>query len=132
MFAIPSDIYFIGGFGTVAWVNVKDYEAILPDKIAVDGGERNLKVGFHEFFLGDSGFLVHYFLRVRGVLISRAAFFPFDKQELNAIFSKPLRKVLSLDGEIDDAALISIDSKGTDIRVRQGAQVPETCSFHAL
>ncbi|CAA7402298.1 unnamed protein product [Spirodela intermedia] len=80
-----SDIYFIGGFGTVAWVDVKDYESIRPDKIAVDGGERNLK-------------------------------------ELNAIFSKPLRKVLSLDGEIDDAALISIDSKGTDIRVRQGAQ----------
>lgn len=25
--------------------------------------------------------------------------------------------------EVDDAALISIDSRGTDIRVRQGAQV---------
>jgi len=44
-------------------------------------------------------------------------------QELNAIFSKPLREVLSSEGEIDDAALISVDSKGIDIRVRQGAQV---------
>lgn len=80
-----SDIYFIGGFGTVAWVNVREYEALRPDKIAVDGGEQNLK-------------------------------------ELNAIFSKPLKELLSLETEVDDAALISIDSKGTDVRVRQGAQ----------
>ncbi|KAI9161365.1 hypothetical protein LWI28_016726 [Acer negundo] len=80
-----SDIYFIGGFGTVAWVNVEEYEAIQPDKIAVDGGEQNLK-------------------------------------ELNAIFSKPIKELISAEAEIDDAALISIDSKGIDIRVRQGAQ----------
>ncbi|KAF8046312.1 hypothetical protein N665_3854s0005 [Sinapis alba] len=80
-----SDIYFIGGFGTVAWVDVKEYEALQPDKIAVDGGEQNLK-------------------------------------ELNAIFSKPLRELLSSESEVDDAALISIDSKGIDVRVRQGAQ----------
>ncbi|KAK2432355.1 Pyridoxamine 5'-phosphate oxidase family protein [Trifolium repens] len=80
-----SDIYFIGGFGTVAWVDVKEYETLQPDKIAVDGGEKYLK-------------------------------------ELNAIFSKPLKKLLSNEVEVDDAALISIDSKGTDIRVRQGAQ----------
>ncbi|XP_013607972.1 PREDICTED: uncharacterized protein LOC106314681 isoform X1 [Brassica oleracea var. oleracea] len=82
---IGSDIYFIGGFGTVAWVDVKEYEALQPDKIAVDGGEQNLK-------------------------------------ELNAIFSKPLRELLSTESEVDDAALISIDSKGIDVRVRQGAQ----------
>ncbi|KAM7471949.1 hypothetical protein LguiA_010132 [Lonicera macranthoides] len=81
-----SDIYFIGGFGTVAWVDVKEYEALQPDKIAVDGGEQNLK-------------------------------------ELNAIFSKPLKELLSMEMEVDDAALISIDSRGTDIRVRQGAQL---------
>ncbi|KAL2539094.1 Pyridoxamine 5'-phosphate oxidase family protein [Abeliophyllum distichum] len=80
-----SDIYFIGGFGTVAWVDVKEYEALQPDKIAVDGGEQYLK-------------------------------------ELNAIFSKPLKELLSMEADVDDAALISIDSKGTDIRVRQGAQ----------
>lgn len=48
-------------------------------------------------------------------------------QELNAIFSKPLKELLSLETEVDDAALISIDSKGTDVRVRQGAQVNAAC-----
>ncbi|KAK9099773.1 hypothetical protein Scep_023203 [Stephania cephalantha] len=80
-----SDIYFIGGFGTVAWVDVKEYENVQPDKIAINGAEQNLK-------------------------------------ELNAIFSKPLKELLSAEIEVDDAALISIDSKGVDIRVRQGAQ----------
>nr|GEW90382.1 FMN-binding split barrel [Tanacetum cinerariifolium] len=79
------DIYFIGGFGTVAWVNVKEYEALQPDEIAVNGGEHNLK-------------------------------------ELNIMFSKPLKELFSLESEVDDVSLISIDSKGTDIRVRQGAQ----------
>ncbi|CAA7410277.1 unnamed protein product [Spirodela intermedia] len=80
-----SDIYFIGGFGTVAWVDVSEYESLQPDKIAIDGGESNLK-------------------------------------ELNTIFSKRLKEILSIEGEVDDAALISIDCKGTDIRVRQGTQ----------
>ncbi|GER53683.1 pyridoxamine 5'-phosphate oxidase family protein [Striga asiatica] len=80
-----SDIYFIGGFGTVAWVDVNEYETIQPDKIAVDGGEQNLK-------------------------------------ELNALFSKPLKELLSKEAEVDDAALISIDSKGVDVRARQGVQ----------
>ena len=46
LFVSTSDIYFIGGFGTVAWVDVKEYETLRPDKIAVDGGEQNLKVVF--------------------------------------------------------------------------------------
>lgn len=49
--------------------------------------------------------------------------FPSEYQELNLKFSKPLREVLSVEAEVDDAALISIDSKGVDIRVRHGAQV---------
>nr|XP_043624596.1 uncharacterized protein LOC122596137 [Erigeron canadensis] len=80
-----SDIYFIGGFGTVAWVNVKEYESLKPDDIAVNGGEQNLK-------------------------------------ELNVMFSKPLKDLFSLESQVDDVSFISIDSKGTDIRVRQGAQ----------
>ena len=39
-----SDIYFIGGFGTVAWIDVKEYESLQPDKLSMDGGEQNLKV----------------------------------------------------------------------------------------
>ncbi|KAG2243116.1 hypothetical protein Bca52824_095049 [Brassica carinata] len=65
-------------FGTVAWVDVKEYEALQ---------------------------------RIRLLLM-----------ELNAIFSKPLRELLSTESEVDDAALISIDSRGIDVRVRQGAQ----------
>ncbi|GKC91335.1 hypothetical protein Tco_1151984 [Tanacetum coccineum] len=44
------------------------------------------------------------------------------RMELNAIFSKPIKELLSLETEVDDAALISIDSKGTYVLVRQGAQ----------
>ncbi|KAI5070914.1 hypothetical protein GOP47_0013165 [Adiantum capillus-veneris] len=80
-----SDIYFIGGFGTVAWVDVKEFEGVQPDVIAANGAEQTLK-------------------------------------KLNTKFSRPLRDRLSIESEVDDAALISIDSKGVDIRVRQGAQ----------
>eukprot|EP00250_Pteridium_aquilinum_P001457 c11647_g1_i1 orf=48-1193(+) len=80
-----SDIYFIGGFGTVAWVDVKEFERVQPDAIAANGAEQTLK-------------------------------------ELNAKFSRNLRDLLSVEDELDDAALISIDSKGVDVRVRQGAQ----------
>ncbi|GAB4831546.1 hypothetical protein Ancab_005554 [Ancistrocladus abbreviatus] len=37
------DIYFIGGFGTIAWVDVKEFENLKPDKIAIEGGEQYLK-----------------------------------------------------------------------------------------
>jgi hypothetical protein len=46
---------------------------------------------------------------------------------LNTQFSRPLKELLSVEVEVDDAALISIDSKGVDIRVRQGAQVNMPC-----
>lgn len=39
------------------------------------------------------------------------------------MFSKQLKDILSTKVEIDDAAFISVDSKGTTVRVRQGAQV---------
>lgn len=80
-----SDIYFVGGFGTVQWVDVKEYDLARPDIIAANGAEKTLR-------------------------------------ELNFRFSKKLRELLSSESEVDDAALISIDSKGVDIRVRQGAQ----------
>lgn len=37
-------IYIIGGFDTLACVNVSEYKALRLDKIVVDGGEQNLKV----------------------------------------------------------------------------------------
>ncbi|XP_024356438.1 uncharacterized protein [Physcomitrium patens] len=80
-----SDIYFVGGFGTVQWVDVEEYDLARPDLIAVNGAEKTL-------------------------------------QELNLRFSKKIRELLAVESEVDDAALISIDSKGVDVRVRQGAQ----------
>lgn len=57
---IGSDIYFIGGFGTVAWVDVKEYEALQPDKIALNGGEQNLKVRYSTNLLSCSPFLAFF------------------------------------------------------------------------
>lgn len=49
------------------------------------------------------------------------------------MFSKPLIELLSTDeGEVDDVALISMDSKGIDIRVRQGAQVQPSEVFYMV
>jgi len=28
----------------VAWIDVKEYESLQPDKLSMDGGEQNLKV----------------------------------------------------------------------------------------
>eukprot|EP01018_Ginkgo_biloba_P011098 Gb_14140 [translate_table: standard] len=80
-----SDIYFVGGFGTVAWVDVNEYASVQPDPITENGVEHSVEV-------------------------------------LNQIFSKSLKKVLSDDTWVDDATIISIDSKGIDIRVLQGNQ----------
>ncbi|XP_024541258.1 uncharacterized protein LOC9663243 isoform X2 [Selaginella moellendorffii] len=82
-----SDILFVGGFGTVAWVGVDEYESVQPDVIAADGDEDTLKA-------------------------------------LNAIFSRPLKEMLAAETqtEVDEAAVISIDSRGIDIRVRQGSK----------
>ena len=61
-------------------------------------------------------------------------------QELNSRFSEAVRALLAGATEkqsgglvsVDDAALISIDSKGVDIRVRQGAQFSvQRMSFEA-
>eukprot|EP00250_Pteridium_aquilinum_P010616 c19519_g1_i1 orf=111-947(+) len=41
---VISDIYFIGGFGTVAWVDVKSYESAEPDIIAKHGSDKILKL----------------------------------------------------------------------------------------
>ena len=115
---ISRDIYFIGGFGTVAWVDVKEYEALQPDKIAIDGGEQNLKVRSY----GYTCCIQHINILLFPTCMMNYSPFSFPK-ELNAMFSKSLKEILSIEMELDDAAFISIDSKGTDIRVRQGAQV---------
>ena len=47
-----------------------------------------------------------------------------SSQDLNRRLGPDLKHLLeSLSPEVDDASFISIDGKGVDIRVRQGAQV---------
>jgi hypothetical protein len=41
---VCSDIYFVGGFGTVAWVDVKEYAAAKPDVIAASNVSETLQV----------------------------------------------------------------------------------------
>ena len=40
-----SDIYFVGGFGTVQWVDVAEYAATTPDSIVLDNPHKTLQVG---------------------------------------------------------------------------------------
>ena len=39
-----SDIYFVGGFGTVQWIDVAEYAAVKPDAIVMDQPLRTLEV----------------------------------------------------------------------------------------
>ncbi|GJP35536.1 hypothetical protein CLOM_g20044 [Closterium sp. NIES-68] len=81
------DIYFVGGFGTVAWIDVKDYLAATPDAIVLQNTEATL-------------------------------------HELNVRLGSDLKRQLAsiLPQPVDDALFISIDGKGVDIRVRNGAK----------
>ena len=40
-----SDVYFVGGFGTVQWVDVAEYTAVKPDSIVMHQPHRILQVG---------------------------------------------------------------------------------------
>jgi hypothetical protein len=78
------DIYFVGGFGTVQWLDVEEYTSAQPDAIVVQNPNATLAV-------------------------------------LNQTFSGALRRAMAgAPGAADDAAFISIDKLGADIRVRRG------------
>ena len=80
------DIYFVGGFGTVQWVDVNEYTSAQPDQIVVQNPNHTLKL-------------------------------------LNEAYAEPLRALLSqTHGSVDDAAFISIDKLGADVRVRRGGE----------
>ena len=46
-----SDIYFVGGFGTVQWVDVAEYAATTPDSIVLDNPHRTLQVRSYRFLM---------------------------------------------------------------------------------
>ena len=83
-----SDIYFVGGFGTVSWVDPAEYARARPDAVAS--------------------------------LCPRATLSALNEAHSSAaarlLFSAP-------DGSpADDAAFISVDARGADVRLRRGAQ----------
>eukprot|EP00775_Hariotina_reticulata_P007132 gene7132-7347_t len=80
-----TDIYFVGGFGTVQWIDVKEYLSSAPDAIATNSPGRTLQV-------------------------------------LNETFAHDLKEYLSPHFSLDDAAFISIDATGADVRVRLGSE----------
>jgi hypothetical protein len=45
-----SDIYFVGGFGTVQWVDVKEYATVKPDTIVMQQPHRTLEVRLIDSF----------------------------------------------------------------------------------
>ena len=78
------DIYFVGGFGTVQWIDVAEYLGVRPDAIATRAPQKTL-------------------------------------QALNEAFATELREHLLPHVPLDDAAFISIDASGADVRVRHGS-----------
>ena len=82
-----SDIYFVGGFGTVSWVDPAEYAAARPDAVASVSPHATLSA-------------------------------------LNEAHSSAVARLLSSpDGSpADDAAFISVDARGADVRLRRGAQ----------
>ena len=82
-----SDIYFVGGFGTVSWVDPAEYAAARPDAVAS--------------------------------VSPRATLFALNEAHSSAV----ARLLSSPDGSpADDAAFISVDARGADVRLRRGAQ----------
>jgi hypothetical protein len=81
-----TDIYFVGGFGTVSWVDPAEYAAARPDAVAAADPRATLA-------------------------------------SLNSVHGAAVADLLSRPGEAsaDDAAFISVDARGADVRVRRGA-----------
>jgi len=77
------DIYFVGGFGTVQWVDPEEFMNSQPDKVVLGGN--------------------------------------FNLAYLNETYNN-IKDVIGDSGEVDDAAFISVDSLGADVRIRRGGE----------
>lgn len=68
-----SDIYFVGGFGTVQWVDVGEYAATLPDKIVLDEPHKTLQVPPKSSQLKLHSKICHLWPAVRGTCHAEVA-----------------------------------------------------------
>ena len=124
-----SDIYFVGGFGTVQWVDVAEYASVKPDQIALVEPHHTLKACPHL----DQPFWCVCWSSLSGMAAMAIASARYV-QVLNERFSEALRHKLSRPQlAADDAAFISIDRLGTDVRVRHGNEYSvERLSFETV
>ena len=129
-----SDIYFVGGFGTVQWVDVAEYASAKPDQIAMIEPHHTLKVRLAACWTpwgvghaGEDTALPRQPVKSCADLLCMV-------QVLNERFSEELRHKLSRPQlAADDAAFISIDRLGTDVRVRHGNEYSvERLSFDTV
>lgn len=140
-----TDVYFVGGFGTVQWIEAEEYVSSSPDPIATDAPQRTLQV-LNEVL----GAELRESLGVSldsldgglggGALVGGGGAFGGGDAEPSAMDrwaapadASPEAAMPSASAGasgaalagglvgIDDAAFISIDALGTDVRVRHGS-----------
>jgi hypothetical protein len=90
------DIYFVGGFGTMQWINIHEYASMSPDNIVLFHPHETIDMLSAKF----------------GDMLARV----FWEKELEG------------QGDSGDAAVISIDARGIDVRVRHEWE----CTMHRL
>ncbi|CAI7856646.1 unnamed protein product [Closterium sp. NIES-53] len=122
------DIYFVGGFGTVAWIDVKDYLAATPDAIVLHDTEAIL----HELNVRLGSDLKCQLASILPQPVDDALFISIDGKGVDIrvrhgakVWKRQGVKVLLLSCVLRAAMSVStcIDGKGVDIRVRHGAKM---------
>lgn len=133
-----TDIYFVGGFGTVQWIGVDEYLGAAPDAIATHAPQRTLAVRRARsyfgprglFWGGPEGHAAVCSAQRAGSKQPTTTNNPTErlhaatntKQELNEAFASDLARHLDPEAPADEALLISIDALGADVRVRHGSE----------
>ena len=132
-----SDVYFVGGFGTVQWLDVAEYMAATPDSIVMHQPLRVLQVDNsmqivpHHHGVGFgmasrvTGKTAHAGMRHAALSCGAILECPHDvavnMQVLNDTYAVELRHLIRQgEREASDAQFISIDRLGADVRARFG------------
>ena len=107
------DIYFVGGFGTVQWVGTEEYTQAKPDQVVLDHPNHTLQV------LNQM-----YCERLKD-------FFTDTNDRVGRANSSDSSSTAATSNRVDDAAFISIDRLGADVRIRSGGEYSvERLGFH--
>jgi hypothetical protein len=113
-----TDIYFVGGFGTVQWVEVPEYRRASPDRIVTRSG-RDSPESTLAALNAAFGAQLPRLLAAPGRVAPPAAAARGAAPPAHA-------------GPPDEALLVSVDRAGVDVRVRRGgAMAVERLRFPA-